>query len=63
MKVIERLETIEANDPVFDEPTLGVLFKDSFYLIANSQWGMIDQKGQLAPPDKLKEPVVLKIKL
>jgi WD40 repeat protein len=63
MTAIERLETIEANDPVFDEPTLGVLFKDSFYLIANSQWGMIDPKGQLAPADKLKEPVVLKIKL
>jgi hypothetical protein len=63
MKVIERLKTIEANDPFFDEPTLGVLFKDSFYLIANSQWGMIDPKGQLAPADKLKEPVVLKIKL
>jgi hypothetical protein len=63
MKTIERLETIEANDPFFDEPTLGVLVKDSFYLIANSQWGMIDSKGQLAPADKLKEPVILKIKL
>jgi WD40 repeat protein len=63
LKMIERLETIEANDPFFDEPTLGTLFKDSFYLIANGQWGMIDEKGQLAPADKLKEPVVLKIKL
>jgi hypothetical protein len=60
---IERLETIEANNPLFDEPTLGVLVKDRFYLIANSQWGMIDQKGQLAPAEKLKEPVILKIKL
>jgi hypothetical protein len=33
---VERLEIIEANDPVFDEPTLGVLVKDTFYLIANS---------------------------
>lgn len=63
MSRIERLETIEANNPLFDEPTLGVLVKDRFYLIANSQWGMIDQKGQLAPAEKLKEPVVLKIKL
>jgi hypothetical protein len=63
MNRIERLETIEANDPAFDEPTLGVLVKDSFYLIANSQWGAIDEKGQLAPVDKLKEPTVLKIKL
>ena len=60
---VDRLETIEANDPVFDEPTLGVLVKDSFYLIANSQWGAIDEKGQLAPAEKLKEPTVLKIRL
>jgi hypothetical protein len=63
MSRIERLEIIEANNPLFDEPTLGVLVKDTFYLIANSQWGMIDEKGQLAPAEKLKEPVVLKIKL
>jgi hypothetical protein len=60
---VDRLETIEANNPVFDEPTLGVLVKDMFYLIANSQWGSIDQKGQLAPAETLKEPVVLKIRL
>lgn len=60
---VERLDTIEANDPVFDEPTLGVLVGDSFYLIANSQWGAISEKGQLAQADKLKEPTVLKIKL
>ena len=60
---VERLETIEANNPVFDEPTLGVLVKDKFYLVANSQWGAIDEKGQLAPPEKLKEHVVLKINL
>jgi hypothetical protein len=60
---IERLETLEANNPVFDEPTLGVLVKDTFYFIANSQWGAIDEKGQLAPEGKLKEPIVLKFKL
>lgn len=60
---IERLETIEANNPVFDEPTLGVLVRDNFYLVANSQWGAIDEKGQLAPSEKLKEHVVLKINL
>jgi len=63
LRRVDRLETIEANDPVFDEPTLGVLVKDTFFLIANSQWGAIDEKGNLAPADKLKEPTVLKIKL
>ncbi|PYS74633.1 MAG: hypothetical protein DMF69_01245 [Acidobacteria bacterium] len=59
----DRFETIEANNPVFDEPTLGVLVKDRFYFIANSQWGAIDQSGHLAPVDKLKEPTILKLKL
>ena len=56
-------ETIEANNPAFDEPTLGVLVKDRFYLIANSQWGAIDDSGHLASEEKLKYPIILKIKL
>ncbi|HVF57744.1 MAG TPA: hypothetical protein VM934_16445 [Pyrinomonadaceae bacterium] len=48
---------------MFDEPALGVLVKDDFYFISNSRWGGIDEEGRLAPPDKLKDPVVLKIKL
>ena len=58
-----QFETIEANNPEFDEPTLGVLVKDIFYFVANSQWGSVDDKGQLAPLDKLKDPTVLKVKL
>jgi tetratricopeptide (TPR) repeat protein len=60
---VERFETVAANQPAFDEPTLGVVVKDDFYFIANSQWGTIDEQGRLAPPEKLKEPVVLKLKL
>jgi sugar lactone lactonase YvrE len=59
----ERLEVIEANNPLFDEPTLGVLVEDSFYYIANSQWGSVDKTGKLAAEDKLREPVILKTKL
>jgi len=59
----DRFETIEANNPVFDEPTLGVVVKDTFYFVANSQWGAIDEKGQLAAAEKLKDPTVLKVKL
>lgn len=60
---VERFEVVEANNPLFDEPTLGVLVKDMFYYVANSQWGAIDNKGQLAPAEKLREPVILKVKL
>lgn len=60
---VERFETVEANNPVFDEPTLGVVVKDQFYFVANSQWGAIDQSGKLASMDKLKDPTILKLKL
>ena len=60
---VERFEVLEANNPVFDEPTLGVLIQDNFYFIANSQWGLVDDKGQLGPADKLADPIILKMKL
>ncbi|HXD30946.1 MAG TPA: hypothetical protein VN643_07515 [Pyrinomonadaceae bacterium] len=60
---VERFEVLEANNPVFDEPTLAVLKDGALFYIANSQWGMIDEKGKLAPEDKLKDPIVLKLKL
>jgi hypothetical protein len=60
---VTKLEVLEANNTVFDEPTLAVLVGDSLFYIANSQWGAIDEKGRLASVDKLKDPVVLKIKL
>ena len=63
LRRVERFETVAANLPAFDEPTLGVLVGDSFYFIANSQWGALDEEGRLAPEDKLKEPVVLKLRL
>ena len=33
------------------------------YFIANSQWGLVDDKGQLAAEDKLRDPVILKMRL
>jgi len=62
-KRVDRLQVIEANNPVFDEPTLGVIVKDTFYFIANSQWGLVDDKGQLGPADKLADPIILRVKL
>lgn len=37
--------------------------KDTFYYITNSQWGAINDKGELAPAEKLRDPVILKVKL
>lgn len=60
---ILKWQTLEANNPLFDEPTLGVLVKDELYYVANSQGGTVNQKGQLAAADKLREPVILKLRL
>ena len=62
-KRAERVDVLEANNPLFLEPTLGVIVKDEFFFIANSQWPLVDEKGKLAPDDKLQEPLVLKMKL
>ncbi len=60
---VEGLQVLEANNPVFLEPTLGVLVKGSFYFIANSQWSLVDANAKLASEDKLRNPVVLKLDL
>ena len=57
------VKVLEANNPVFDEPTLAVLSGDTVFYIANSQWAAIDEKGKLAADDKLRDPIVLKLKL
>jgi SMP-30/Gluconolactonase/LRE-like region len=60
---VERLEVLASALPAFDEPTLGVVAGDLFYFVANSQWAAVDRHGQLAPPDKLREHVILKLRL
>lgn len=59
----EKVEILDTDNPSFDEPTLGVVVGDKFYYIANSQWGRVDESGRLAPEEKLKEPLVLMIRL
>ena len=62
-RAIEKLDVLEANNPVFDEPTLGVVVGNKFYFIANSQWAAIDEDGQLAPDEKLRDPIILRLNL
>jgi len=59
---VTKSETLEANHADFNEPTLGVLIGSDFYYIANSQYELMDKDGKLAE-DKLKEPVILRLKL
>ncbi|MEK7855802.1 MAG: hypothetical protein AAB288_06910, partial [Acidobacteriota bacterium] len=57
---IDSMTTLEANHPDFMEPTLGLLLGDEFHYIANSQWPLVSDKGELSV-EKLREPVVLKL--
>jgi hypothetical protein len=59
---VERLQVLEANNPLFNEPSLGTIVEDSFYFVANGQWEAIDQHGQIAA-DKLTMPLILKLRL
>lgn len=59
---VVRFKVLEANNPLFEEPTLAVLVNDSLFYIANSQWSTLDDKGQLASEEKLHDPIVLKLK-
>lgn len=52
-----------ANNPLFDEPSLGVVVNRDFVFVANSQWGKISDEGKLAPAEQLRDPIILKIKL
>lgn len=63
LNTIESYTVLEANNPSFDEITLGVIKGNSFYYIANSQWGSFDKNGIIFPDEKLQKPRVLKVKI
>ena len=53
--------TLLANHEAFDEPTLGVVRGDDFYLVANSHWNRFDAESRL--PEGLSGPIILKLRL
>lgn len=63
LKRADSLAVLEANNPLFDEPTLGVVVKDEFYYVADSQWGALDRTGKLLPGHELRDTLILKMKL
>jgi hypothetical protein len=60
---IESYKILEANNPYFNEITLGLVLGNDFYFIVNGQWNSFDKGGKIFPLEKLQEPRVLKIKL
>lgn len=60
---ITRFETLDRKHPAFNEPTMGVLVGNTYYYIANSQWGGYGADHQIRPDDQLQDIVILKSKL
>jgi sugar lactone lactonase YvrE len=60
---VTKVTTLDRAHPAYDEPTLGVLVGDDFFYVANSQWGSFTKDDQILPLDKLREPVVLRLRL
>jgi sugar lactone lactonase YvrE len=54
---------LAANLEAFDEPTLGVVVEREFWFVANSQWNKFRQDHTLPPPDQLRPPRILRIRL
>lgn len=58
---VKSYKIIEKANPVFNEPTLGVVVEGSrFYYIANSQWGGYTDDFSILPLDKLQDIVILR---
>jgi sugar lactone lactonase YvrE len=54
---------IDRAHPAFNEPTIGCIYNDTFYYVANSLWSGYTEKQQLKPVEQLQEVVILKSKL
>jgi len=54
---------LEMNNPLFDEPTLGVAANGAFYYVADSQGGKFLKSPDGVPESEQREVVVLKVPL
>ena len=59
---IAAAHVVEANHPMFMNPTTGVVVGDELYYIANSQFSSFTRDGALFPPERLFETVILRVR-
>jgi sugar lactone lactonase YvrE len=60
---VQDMGVLEANNPLFDEPTLGVLVGDELFYIANSQWEKVNEQGKAEADNDWKAHKILKLTL
>jgi sugar lactone lactonase YvrE len=63
MNTITRAEVLEAYNPLFETPTTATMVGDLLYFVANPQMDKLTDSGTMPPPDQLREPHVVKLKL
>lgn len=60
---IGAVELLERARPDYAEPTLGVVVGSELYYVANSQWERFREDGRIDAPDRLRPPLVLRLRL
>ena len=58
---VERIEVLDDDHPLYEQPTTGVLDEHALYYIANSQFTKFDENFKLAPKRELSDVVVLRL--
>jgi sugar lactone lactonase YvrE len=61
MTAITEERVIDRAHPAFNEPTNGCIVNNTFYYIANSQWGGYTKDNKLKPSEELQDIVILKV--
>ncbi|HET6278829.1 MAG TPA: hypothetical protein VFG08_08605 [Candidatus Polarisedimenticolia bacterium] len=56
-------EVLEANHPMFDDPTLGVVAEGELLYVANSQWARFSPQADRAAVESRSAPVILRLPL
>lgn len=62
-EVITRGIVLDCNHPLYRWPTTGVVVGNSFFYIANSQFGLFDDKQRSFPRKYLRKVAVMRLKL
>jgi hypothetical protein len=58
-----RIDVLDRNAAVGDEPTIGTILGDAFVYVANSQWEKFSADGVRNPARPLTAPVALRLPL
>lgn len=62
-KAVTHAAVLDCNHPLYQWPTTGVVVGNSFFYIANSQFGAFDDKQRTFPQKDLRKVVVMRLKL